>query len=498
MSPQIEKGDDATDSTRALSPIRQPLFQSLIEHSVDAIALVDGQGKVLYISPSIQRLLGYTPEELLGRVAFEFIHPDDQEKTMAVLGAVVQQPGASLMVEYRLRHRDGSWRWMEATATNMLHDPQIGAIIGNFHDITERKQAEEALRASEAKFRKFFDSHIIGAFVSTLDGLYLEANDVLLDMLGYTREDLLAGKVHRDTLTAPAYEYVSQQAVRELRETGFTRPYEKEYLRKDGTPLPILVAITRIDPERDTCMGFVLDRSEAKALEKRRDEFISMASHELKTPVTSLIGYTQLLRNRFQKRGDEDSVYLLSRMDVQLHRLTKLINDLLDVSRAQSGQLAYHEEHFDLLPLVQEVVGNMQEVTKSHRLILEGQASAPVFGDRERLGQVLTNLLINAIKYSPRADQVYIRIVTEQARVIVSVQDFGIGIADAHQEHLFERFYRASDAEINTYPGLGIGLYISREIIIRHHGDIWFESHKGAGSTFSFALPLCEAKVDDR
>jgi len=132
----------------------------------------------------------------------------------------------------------------------------------------------------------------------------------------------------------------------------------------------------------------------------------------------------------------------------------------------------------------------MQEVTKTHHLILAGQASAPVFGDRDRLGQVLTNLLINAIKYSPRADQVYIRVATEQARVIVSVQDFGIGIADTPHAHLFERFYRASDTEVNTYPGLGIGLYISREIITRHQGDIWFESRKGEGSTFSFALPL--------
>ena len=495
MSSHAEKADSATDTTRTLSPVGQPLFQSLIEHSVDAIALVDSQGKVLYISPSIQRIAGYTPEELLGRVSLEFVHPDDLEKTVTVLGAIVQQPGASMTVEYRLLHKDGSWRWMEATATNMLHDPQIRAIIGNFHDITERKRADEAIRASEAKFRGFFDSNIIGAFVSTFDGLYLEANDLFLDMIGYTREDLLAGKIHRDTLTPPALDYLSQQAVRDLREAGFTRPYEKEYLRKDDTPLPILVAVSRIDPAQDICVGFVLDRSEAKALERRRDEFISMASHELKTPVTSLIGYTQLLRSRFQKRGDEDSVHMLTRMERQLHRLTKLINDLLDVPRVQTGQLAYREEYFDLQTLVQEAVENMQEVTKSHRLLLESQeGSAPVFGDRNRLGQVLTNLLINAIKYSPGADTVRISIETGQGRAVVSVQDFGIGIAEIHHKHLFERFYRASDAEINTYPGLGIGLYISHEIIKRHHGQIWFESHKGEGSTFSFALPLKEMK----
>jgi signal transduction histidine kinase len=156
----------------------------------------------------------------------------------------------------------------------------------------------------------------------------------------------------------------------------------------------------------------------------------------------------------------------------------------------ETGQLAYQEEYFDLQTLVREVVENMQEVTPSHRLLLEAWGPAPVFGDRDRLGQVLTNLLTNAIKYSPQSDKVLISVTREQQRVVASVQDFGIGIAEAHHKHLFERFYRASDAEINTYPGLGIGLYISQEIIKRHHGEIWFESSKGAGSTFSFSLPL--------
>lgn len=664
MSSKAKKTAPGRANAQNIRPSGQPLFQALIEHSVDAIALVDGQGKVLYTSPSTERMLGYSAEELLGRIAFELIHPDDHEKTMAVLGTVAQQPGASLMVEYRLRHKDGSWRWMEATATNMLHDPSIEAIIGNFHDITERKRvesllegqsrvlemvaqgaalhealevlarlieelstnnvlasillldedgihlrhgaapdlpdsynaaidgltigpavgscgtaaytkqrvivpdiandplwadfrelalahdlracwstpilsstrqvlgtfalyyrqphypdaqdkqlidflirsaaiaierkrSEEALRASEAKFRGFFDSNIIGAFVSTFDGLYLEANNEFLDMIGYTREDLLAGRIHRDILTPPAYAYVSQQAVQDLREVGFTHPYEKEYLHKNGTPIPILVAVTRIDPTHDTCMGFVLDISESKALERRRDEFISMASHELKTPVTSLKGYTQILHGRFRTRNDEEAFHMLDRMDVQLNKLTRLINDLLDVPRLQSGQLAYREEYFDLLILVQEIMENVQGMTKSHRLLLEGQASAPVFGDRERVGQVLTNLLINAVKYSSHADKVLICIATEQERAVVSVQDFGIGIAEIHHKHLFERFYRADDADINTYPGLGIGLYISHEIIKRHHGQMWFESRKGAGSTFSFSLPLREKGEGD-
>jgi PAS domain S-box-containing protein len=144
MSADINKTINHSESGQLFRQSGQTL-QSLLEHSLDAIALVDTQGKVLYISPSVHRLLGYTADELIGRIAFELVHPDDRAKTISALVAVLQQPGTSLMVEYRLQHKDGTFRWMEATATNLLHDPNVGAIVGNFHDITERKWIETLL-----------------------------------------------------------------------------------------------------------------------------------------------------------------------------------------------------------------------------------------------------------------------------------------------------------------------------------------------------------------
>jgi signal transduction histidine kinase len=215
-----------------------------------------------------------------------------------------------------------------------------------------------------------------------------------------------------------------------------------------------------------------------------------MTSHELKTPVTSLKGFTNVLQRRLLKQGDEKSLHYLSRMDVQLNKLTKLISDLLDMSRMQSGKLDLQIEPFDLDTFIHETVENLQAATLTHQILVEGRADAQIEGDKDRLGQVFINLLTNAVKYSPHADKVIVRVRRDAEQVIISVQDFGIGIAEAHHQKIFERFYQVTDPEEKTYPGLGIGLHISHEIVERHSGRIWVESIKGEGAIFFVSLPL--------
>jgi signal transduction histidine kinase len=156
----------------------------------------------------------------------------------------------------------------------------------------------------------------------------------------------------------------------------------------------------------------------------------------------------------------------------------------------QTGQLQYNMELFDLNVLAQEIAENVQETTQTHRLILQKTAEVCVCGDRDRIGQVLINLLTNAIKFSPQADQVIVQIALDGTNALVSVQDFGIGIAEAYQEKIFERFYQVNEPMEKTYPGLGIGLYIACEIIKRHQGRLWVKSQKEEGSVFYFSLPL--------
>lgn len=221
-----------------------------------------------------------------------------------------------------------------------------------------------------------------------------------------------------------------------------------------------------------------------------RDEFMSLASHELKTPVTSLKMYTQVLQRQAERRGDADLADRLDKMDRQTDKLTGLINDLLNVARIQTGQLEYVDETVDLNAIVHECVDTIQPTTTKHHIIVEGTVEGRVWGDSERIGQVVTNLLTNAIKYSPRADRVIVRLDTRDGKAIVSVRDFGIGIDAEHQEKIFEQFYRVSDPSEKTYPGLGLGLFIAGEIVKRHGGTITVQSASGEGTTFTLALPL--------
>jgi signal transduction histidine kinase len=221
-----------------------------------------------------------------------------------------------------------------------------------------------------------------------------------------------------------------------------------------------------------------------------RDEFISVASHELKTPVTSVKMFIQVLKKHSEQIGDEKAVIHLSRIDKQVNKLTELIYDLLNVSKIQAGKMDFKYEIFDFDKSVKEIVNVLQQSSDKHKLILNGKAGKKIYGDEERIGQVVNNLVSNAIKYSPKAAEIIIKLSANQKNVLFSVKDYGIGMSKEHFNRIFERFYRAFDGNDKTFPGLGIGLYISSEIIKRHGGKLWVESIPGKGSTFSFSLPI--------
>ena len=221
--------------------------------------------------------------------------------------------------------------------------------------------------------------------------------------------------------------------------------------------------------------------------ERLRNEFIAMAGHELKTPITSIKAMNQLLQYMLAKKGLAEPVSYLERMDGQLDWLDKLISDLLDMTRISVGSVVLVNEPFDFAVWLTGIIANLQQVS-SHTITCTGSLGKEIVGDRDRLGQVATNLITNAIKYSPQATAIEVGIVTDEKSVIVQVRDHGIGIPQALQARIFERFFRASlDKHV---PGLGIGLYIASEIVRLHSGKIWVESVEGEGSTFSFSLPL--------
>jgi len=693
-------------TTSTGSQVENALIQSeppgnlVVENSSDILALLNAESIVTYVSPSITPIMGYTPEEIVGCHISDLVHPDDLEPMQRMSVEIELTPNKSLSAEFRFRCKDGSWRWFEGSETNLLHVPGIGAIIGNFRDITvqklipssywsdisasehfvhfyeadtslldslsnfisiglgvgdvcvvlatqaHRENLEERLKANgldlvaagsqgtyisldavqtlskimvngmpeperfdrvigtllaqavqshrhirifgelvallwaegnhaaaiqledlwndlgklyafslycgypmhgfsteayNAEFTQICNQHThvipaesytaltnpyerlraitllqqransleeehsrLAAIVEssndaivgkTLNGIITSWNKAAESLFGYSAEEAIGKPI---TMIIPAELHQEEVGIiGKLRRGIRIEHFETVRKRKDGRLVQVSLSISPIKDGTGKIVGaakIARDITERKELEQRKDEFISMASHELKTPVTALKGFTQLLQRRLKRMEDAEAIHFLTRMDSQIDKLTQLISDLLDISRMQTGELEYRMEQFDLSVLTSEVVENVQGTTQTHQLILQKTVQAYVFGDRDRIGQVLINLLTNAIKYSPGGEKVIVQIALDGTNALVSIQDFGIGIDEAYHEKIFERFYQVSEPFEKTFPGLGIGLYICCEIIKRHSGRLWVQSRKGEGSTFIFCLPLLETE----
>lgn len=226
-----------------------------------------------------------------------------------------------------------------------------------------------------------------------------------------------------------------------------------------------------------------------KQAEYKKDEFISIASHELKTPLTSVKGYVQLLERSIDK-GDVQTVKKhLLKAQTQLEKLNNLIADLLDISKIESGKLKFNKQNFYIGDLLKNLVEVMSHSFPDYKIVINGEVKSCIFGDEMRIEQVIINFLTNAIKYSPGTSEVVINVREENERIYLGVRDYGIGIAPEQQKSLFEKFYRVEETALH-FQGLGIGLYISAEIIRRHGGTVGVQSTLGEGAEFYFEIPL--------
>ena len=231
------------------------------------------------------------------------------------------------------------------------------------------------------------------------------------------------------------------------------------------------------------------DVNDQRENEMKKDEFISIASHELRTPLTIIKAFFQITVKDMDPAFR--SYHLIGKAARQLNRMERLIGDLLDVSRINAGKMQYNEEAFDFQQLLKDAVDNVQQIFPHHQMVIENQVSVMLHGDRHRIEQVIINLLNNAVKYSPGADKVLIRAGMNGHNLVVTIEDFGIGIDESHIGELFDRFYRVDGG--HNYQGLGLGLFISSEIIKRHRGSISVKSEPGKGSAFTFQLPVASS-----
>jgi len=237
----------------------------------------------------------------------------------------------------------------------------------------------------------------------------------------------------------------------------------------------------------ETVLSISRDVTEIKAQSK---EVVGFVSHELKTPVTVLKLFAQMLQQKFIKTGDMNMAGRLAEMDMQIDKLTNIIGDLAEATRIENHALKFQKEEFNFNVFLKEVVSDIQKITKMHKIKMKGKVKKNITADRLRIGQVLTNLLSNAIKYSHRSSEILVKVSSDNKKVTCCVEDRGIGIPKEKQQKIFERFYRINDSQHKSSLGLGLGLYISSEIIKKHGGKIWVESKEGKGSKFYFTLPI--------
>ena len=417
------------------------------------------------------------------------VHPDNREGNRAHWQHAL---GTGAMFEYGQRLRNaqtGEYRWFLVRGMPVRDDTgQVVKWFGTCTDIEEQKRIEEALRQSQERVSVLMNSNIIGITIAEGEQI-VDANDTFLRMTGYTREDLRAGRINWKYMTAPEYRARAQQAQQELITQQSMTPYEKEYTCKDGSRLPVVIGRIPLQANPFQTIGFVLDNSARKELEQRKDAFISMASHELRNPLAALKLQAILLHRQLAKQGLQASAPILSSMQTQINTVTRLVEELLDVSKIQAGRLEYRQETVDLDALLHEVADTIQQISPTHTIVLCGTVPCSLVGDKDRLGQVFINLLSNAIKYSPDAGTVEVELSTSAETATIRVRDYGIGIPQEQRDKIFERFHRVSGPSHKAIPGLGMGLYIVAEIVRHHGGTITVESEVGKGSTFQVTLP---------
>lgn len=253
----------------------------------------------------------------------------------------------------------------------------------------------------------------------------------------------------------------------------------------------IIEARNKNEKEREKILlNEKLARRSAEQQARIRDHFISVASHELKSPITSQKAYLQILKKHAVENKHMVYENYLNKIETQIDKLTDFINDMLDVSKMNSRKLQYNLDDFDMMECVREAIEHIGNLLVTHKVHLNGHVKRKVHGDKNRIYQVITNLLSNAIKYSPNADQIVVTLEENKKAVIVSVKDYGIGINPAHQEKIFNRFFRVSGHDESNFKGVGLGLYLSSQIIKKHKGKIWVESVEKEGSTFYFSIPI--------
>lgn len=466
----------------------------------------------LVFTQKCKEMFGLTPDT---EISYEFflncLHPEDRQRTYEA-GMRALREKTEYDIEYRNIWPDGSIHWIAVKGRSFDDaEGQLVKMMGTAQDITQRKRAEEDLRQREMQLRCLVDANIIGIIFATLDRI-TEANDAFLDMVGYTREELVAGEIYRQKITPPEYADLDQQGLEDLLSFGVCTPFEKEYIRKDGSRVPILIGGALVQREPMSWVCFILDLTQMKQLEKTlrqqaeelqqanrlKDEFLAILSHELRSPLNPILGWSTLLKTR--KFNEAATIRGLETIERNARLQIQLIDDLLDVSRIIRGKLSLIFTPVNLVSVIDAAWETVQLTAEDKSIQIHKQLESnvgQVLGDFYRLQQVVGNLLSNAIKFSSSDSciEVGLSVMSEEDSLPnyaqITVRDRGLGISPEFLPYVFESFQQADSSTTRKYGGLGLGLAIVRHLVELHGGTVAANSlGEGQGATFIVRLPL--------
>jgi len=484
-------------------------YRNLVETTSDWIWEVDENALYTYASPRVRDLLGYEPEEVLGTSPFDLMPEGEAQRVAGLFGPIAAQQKPFSSLENTSRHKDGHLVVLETSGVPIFD------VYGTFcgyrgvdRNITARKQAEEErerllieIEHRVAELNTVIESTADGIFVCDSHGLIVTVNQAGLRLVGAeTKEEaqlLLADCVSRlrvQRLDGTPMPVDEDTLARALRGETF-HDYEAIWHPPKGQPIYVQASGAPIHDEAGRVVGgvaVVIDTTKLRQMDRLKDEFISIASHELRTPITLIKGYASTLLRGVRRAGAEGYTFeALEVIDEEADRMADMINKLLNVSRIQAGRLVLYRQPVDLVRIVEQRVRRIQATARRHSVSVEPEAPSLIGEwDEAYLAQVIDNLLQNAIKYSPDGGPVTVQIQEKNGEACVSVRDEGIGVPPEKQPYLFQRFYRVSEEAQAQRGGLGLGLYISHEIVSLHGGRMWVDSAVGRGSTFHFTLPL--------
>lgn len=514
-------------------------FRTLVEFSSEGIRLLDPHGQVLYSNTAAAQLLNQSSSNTLSITLYDTLSHIDKQTVAEAFERVATTPGRSAKAQYSIIQADGSTRWLEETYVNRLNVPDLAAIVATLRDITEEhtrllaqmQQAQAQTVEARLQLQNFVQKLVIEQDVLREREAQARTTAELTSDYAYAYHFRPDGTVEREWTTS-AFTALTGFAPEEFDERGweqFTHPDDKEQVEERlrtvlaGLPDVREWRITTKQGEilwlRDYCRpiidtetgevmrvyGAVQDITQRKEAEQQKDDFIGMAGHELRTPLTSIKAYVQLARRGLQRLAypNVSEAEKITKVDDLLERIehhvqvqTRLISDLLDVSRITANNLELYFDVCDLAKVVQEVVTDQRAVNteRPFYLTLPEVDTLPIIADADRIGQVLNNYLTNAHKYSDDNKPIEVRLEIEHEFVRVSVQDKGPGLTPYEQQRIWERFYQTPGKKIQhgQRPGLGLGLYICQTIISKHNGEVGVTSQRGTGSTFWFTLPIIQ------